>query len=218
MTVKEFNNRIDKLIVALGNPTLDIVERTGLNALASIRRRIIDTGKGADQQVLKPYSPAYLQFKKDVGRYRGHVDYQLGNYSIQKRIDAVNRRKKARKIDSQTYDLFREEAGFAPLNRPKKKKKTKAEKKEAVVKKQKRVAKAIPTTGQLWRSIGVVEKKDNAGKLVVSIGALDKLNQDKLARLSSKRGEVLGMTVVEQKEAADKFEKEFGDLVNKIFR
>lgn len=209
MKVAELNKRIDKLIVALGEPTLDIIERVGLNMKGEIVSRIVNTGNAANGSPFPPYTPSYLQFKIDVGRYRGHVDLQLGNYSINKRIEAVEKR---RKNNNQTLRQFQELGGVKQTR--KRKGKTKAELNE--IKRKRRTA-AIPQGSTLWRSIGVIEKNQSGGKLMVKITATDELNLKKLDKLSQKRGDVLAANIDEQLNASVKFTTEFEKLVKGIF-
>ncbi len=218
MKATDFNKKVDQLIAAVsGDELLDIVERVGLNTKAEINKRIINTGTSADGSQLKPYSAPYLQFKQDVGRFRGHVDYSLGNYSINKRIEAVENRKKTKNA---TLRQFQELGGVKQSK--KFKGKSKADLAEL---KAKRRAKALPQGPTLWNSIGVVEKKGDNGKLIVSIAARDPLNIEKLKGLAfgngkgtwKGRGDVLAASQQEQQNANAKFTQDFGQLVRQIF-
>lgn len=214
----DFDSKMSALVEALASPTLDIIERIGFNVLKDIRLRIINEGIGADGNKLKPYSAKYLQFKTDVGRYKGVVDYQLGNYSINNRVKAVEERRQQR---NETLRQFQELGGVKQS-----KKRKGLTDKQIKAEANKRRGKAIKNGSELWRNIMLIEKKGEGAILVVSFGAIDPENKKKLLGLSygngkgswSGRGDVLGVTAKEQSDAVAKFNKEFGELISKVFK
>lgn len=208
--ISDFNTAIDKLMTALPNETLDIMERVILTAKKDVNARIVNTGLAANGSPLAPYTPAYLQFKKDVGRYRDHVDLQLGNWSINKRIAAVQKRALARNKKSKQYG----ESGGEnkKLTGLKKKIRAKQIADEAAIKKTRR-AKAIPNAARLWESIQLTSKKNSGGELRVVVQPNDDFNKKKAAGLSKKRGDFLAINSAEQTKLQNLFSTMYEKMV-----
>lgn len=204
LTIEDFNNRIDLLLEQMPEAILDVMERSILVAKKDVNKRIVDTGKSATGAPLKEYTPAYLQFKKDVGRYRGFVDLQLGNYSINKRIEAVRARQKL-KVKKMRLAGKKSKRKFA----------SKAELKEI---KAKRRARANPQGGQLWADIQLTTKEARGTEYVVAVAPLHEINKKKAEKLSEKRGDFLALSEQEQDKLVNiSFANDFEKYVQKIF-
>lgn len=192
ISINEFNKKIDRLVATLPGKLLDAIEIAGLDAKADINNRIVETGRNYKGEPLPPYTPGYLQFKQDVGRYTGHVDLSLGNYSINKRIDAVQRRKKQR--------------GQKTLS---------SEQRQSVT--SKRRAKNIPEGGTFWLNVNVIEKKNANNILRVTIGPRDDQNKKKLEGLSKKRPGILQPSNQESQKIVDKVGSAFQKEIDNLF-
>lgn len=191
LNINQFIREVDRAIAKLPVVMLDALESVALTAKSDIQERIVETGKSHSGSPLPPYTPAYLQFKQDVGRYRGHVDISLGNYSINKRIAAVERRKRAKKRKTRTREQIDE------------------------LKKVRR-AKAIPAGSTLWRNINIVEKVGQGGILRVTVAPRDEQNKKKLDGLSKKRGDLLTPSRKEEKKIVDGMETAYVNAMKSI--
>jgi hypothetical protein len=77
MTIDEFNNLLERVIVELPAMNEDSMLIAASDAIAIIDRRITATGKDAKGQAFKPYSDQYEKKKIALGRYKGHTDFRL---------------------------------------------------------------------------------------------------------------------------------------------
>lgn len=202
ITIEQFNQEVDKMIGKLPEFLLNTMEECLLIAKKDINKRIVDSGIDSEGNPLKAYTERYLQFKEDVGRYRGHVDFQLGNYSVNKAI-AARAKRQLKKNSEATY--FKEK----PLNNLKKKIKSKKIKEAAAAIKASKRAKAIPKGARLWQSIQLTSKVQQGNNYKIVIAPLDKLNKDKASGLSVKRGDILAMSKIEIERLNDRFQKQY---------
>lgn len=158
-----------------------------------IKNRIVETGKSFTGAPLPAYTPGYLQFKTDVGRYRGHVDLQLGNYSIAKRIQAVQARKKKKKrADALTAAEQKVLTRF-------------------------RTKQKVATSSTLWNSVGIVEKIDQSFLHTVRIAPRDDINKKKAKGLERKRGNILTPSKSEKDQAQGDYSKAIFGIIKKNF-
>jgi hypothetical protein len=196
--IAEFNRRMDALIAKLPDKALDALEGIGADTKKRIQQRITEQGTDYNGQAFAPYTEAYLRFKQDVGLYRGFVDLNLGNYSINKRIAAIESRKRSKRTSRRKAGL---ESNIKTLSRE-----------DVKSKQQSRRAKAIPEASRLWRNIQIIEKKKTGNILFVTVGAVDDLNKKKLQGLAKKRGDIMGVS----KSELDNINKTFKDGVSLI--
>lgn len=183
MTIPEFNRILERKITGLPTALLDIGKRQMIDAKAAIEARIKDTGINADGQPFPPYTPAYQQYKEDVGRYRGHVDLTLGTVSVNKRIAAVEKRNKRRNKVRQAFG----HQGRTSL--------TAAEVKQ--LRKIRRV-KAIPQGPELWANINIKHEEATPTEVKVTVAPLDDFNVIKSDNLAKKRGNFLRLNADEK--------------------
>ncbi len=177
---------------------LNVAKRTLLNRKADIQQRIQETGRDADGKPLPPYTPKYQQFKTDVGRYRGHVDLTLGNYSVNKRIAAVNKRRKKRTAVAAAFG----QGSIGPL--------TGLPLAEA---KAQRRAKKIPQSSQLWQNIRLIHEQASATRVEVKVGPADDINKKKAEKLSIKRGNFLRLNTSEKETTLNDIQTGFEDFL-----
>lgn len=202
MTIKTFVNRLTQATEQLVPAMLDIGKTVMLNRKADIQQRIQESGLDADGKPLPPYTREYQQFKTDVGRYRGHVDLTLGNYSVNKRITAVNKRARRRKQIAAAFG----QGSVGPL--------TGLPLAEA---KAQRRGKKIPKGSQLWQSIHLTHEEATGTRIEVKIGATDDINKKKAEGIAIRRGNFLRMSQDEVQHSLTDIDEGFVDYIqNKI--
>ena len=198
MTIPQFNNLIENKIQALPTEVLNIGKRRLLNTKAEIEDRIKSTGINADGQPFPPYTPAYQQLKTDVGRYRGHVDLTLGTISINKRIQAVEKRKKRRNKIAQAFGQKGQKLlyGFEkPLIANERRKKN------------------IPKGPELWSNINIKHEAASPTEVMVIVAPLDDFNVKKSDGLAKKRGNFLRPNADESQRLLDGINEDFTNFL-----
>lgn len=208
LSIKQFEAKMAKLVEKLPAKMLDTLERAALDAKASVNERIVQSGKDASGAPFKDYTPAYKRFKEDVGRYRGFVDFQLGNFSINKRIDAVAKRRLQRIANSKTKSKSEKAAA---------KKKLKMSKSELKKLKAERRATYLPKGAKLWESIQLTRKEQQGELLRVVVAPTDEINRKKSEGLSKTRGDFLRLSESEQSQMKGYIEKELSSIIIKTF-
>lgn len=206
VTISQLNAQIDKLVSQLPVFLLKTMEENLLIAKKEINSRIVETGMDAKGTKLLPYTAKYLRFKKDVGRYRGHVDLQLGNYSINKAI-AASARRAIKKVKKTKY--------FANKAKNKTRRNARIEeiKAKATERKNQKRAKAIAKTSRLWSSIQLTSKTQQGDKYSIVIAPLDELNKKKASGLAVKRGDFLALNQKEQNLLGYRFEEKYSAFI-----
>jgi hypothetical protein len=206
LSVDEFNRRVDAMMSSLPNDLLTILEQEALVAKKDVNKRIVDKGESHTGAKLPEYTPAYLQFKKDVGRYRGHVDLQLGNWSVNKRLAAV-RARRVNQIDKAKY------FGKGAETNLKKRISKKAARQKEKDSKAGRRTRNIAQGGTLWASIQLTTKTVEGSKARVVVAPIDNINRKKASGLAVKRGDFLSLSKEEIKRRVDSFQDKFTKLV-----
>lgn len=203
INIDKFISSVEKKLNDLPRKVLPILEGEVIVLKQKINSRVVERGIDGSGSKFKEYTAGYLRFKEDVGRYRGHVDISLGNYSINKRIAAVEKRKKER---------------INKMKKAGKESKQKARSKNEIEElKSKRRANYSAKGATLWRSIDLVgEKKQVEGKIVATVAPKDDLNRKKLQGLVKHR-DVLSVSSDEAKSARDNIQIEIVEVIKKIF-
>jgi hypothetical protein len=76
-SLDELVAQFDEAIVRIPELILKQTEQAALGALALVDLRITERGVSATGQPFEDYTPAYKRRKKEAGRYRNKVDFQL---------------------------------------------------------------------------------------------------------------------------------------------
>lgn len=191
MTITQFNKILEKKIEALPDFLLRSAKRNMIHAKESIEARIKGTGINADGQPFPPYTPEYQQLKEDVGRYSGHVDLTMGDYSIRKRIVAIEKRNKRRNKVRQASSTFKPGTeGRTSLTGPEIKALTEIRSKN-------RIGRLQP---ELWSSINIKHEEASPAEVKVVVAPMDDFNVKKSEKLSEKRGNFLRLNPSEHDE------------------
>lgn len=80
MTLDEYILKLDQTVQQVKSLPPEVLIGVASNALALIRRRVVESGvnaSGQSFQQIRPYRPDYQQYKESRGRYRGFVDFTL---------------------------------------------------------------------------------------------------------------------------------------------
>ncbi len=200
MTIKEFNRNIERKIQDIPSELLKIGKRRMLDTKDAIEARIKDTGINADGQPFPPYTPAYEQLKRDVGRYRGHVDLTMGTFSINKRINAVEKRKKRRNKIAKAFGQM----GSTPF--------TKVEKKLLA---SERRQKNFPRGPELWSNINIKHESAGQDEIRVTVAPIDDFNVKKSDGLAKKRGNFLRPNQAESEILLNGINEDFSEYLNR---
>ncbi len=196
MNITEFNKRLTVFLDVVFSESLKSIETAAVNTMAKITTRIIETGKNAQGSQFVDYTPSYKQFKEDVGRYRGHVDFSLGSYSINKRLAAQKKRalEKHPENDLEIIPAF----------------------KARKVKAQQRT---IATTSTLWVDLKLQKATGvNTGKEIrVSLAPTADVNKLKLEGFLEKRGDILTPSKDEADDAKAYIEEGMAEIANEFF-
>lgn len=199
MTIAQFNQAIERRVNNMPQELLDISKRRMMDAKRDIERRIKTSGINADGQPFPPYTPAYQQFKTDVGLFRGHVDLTLGTPSINKRISAVEKRKKRRNKIAKAF----KQKGRATLSAD-----------EIKALKKARRAKQIPRGPELWSNINIKHEEASPFLVSVTVAPLDETNVKKSEGLAKKRGNFLKPNPEEAAALINGINEDFIELLN----
>ncbi len=198
MNIQEFNRNIERKIQEMPIAILDIGKRRILDTKAEIEARIKNSGINADGQPFPPYTAEYQKLKTDVGRYRGHVDLTLGTISINKRIAAVEKRKKRRNKIAQALG----QNGRATLSADELKKL-----------KSVRRAKNIPRGPELWANINIKTEDASPSEVRIVVAPLDDFNVKKSEGLAKKRGNFLRPNPEEAQRLSDGINEDFSEFL-----
>lgn len=199
MTIQEFTRGIDKKINALPVELLNISKRRMIETKEAIESRIKTSGMNADGQPFPPYTPAYQQFKTDVGRFAGHVDLTLGTVSINKRIAAVEKRKKRRNKIAKAVG----QKGHAALTKD-----------EIKALRNERRGKNIPSIPELWSNINIKHEEVSPFLVAITVAPLDEGNVKKSEGLAKKRGNFLRPNAEEAQTLVNNINEDFAKFLD----
>ena len=204
MDIKDFNKRIDGLLKSSVQAIRFAAARVAVSMTSEIKDRIITTGTDSKGKKFVDYSSEYKRFKQDVGRYRGFVDFQLGNYSINKRVQAVEARKRAKAKE------------MKKKGRISKAKILKKDERKALIKQ--RRAKAIPSSSTLMSDIQITEKKFIGNVYSIRIAPKSDLNVKKAERIAKKWGNIIAPSQQEMDRAQERASELFAAAVEEALR
>lgn len=80
MTWGEYQKRLDGVILDLqGGEHLKIMQKTVMDAVSMIKKRIQEKGENSEGGKYRDYEPSYLEYKKKEGKYKGYTDFSFTN-------------------------------------------------------------------------------------------------------------------------------------------
>lgn len=185
MTPEEYLKKMQSFMQSLPNEMAKIVLSEAMTLKSKVQRRIQETGTAWNGAPLKPYSKGYAAFKKALGRYKGHVDFTLGQWSVT--ALQKSRNKKAKSSGKSKPKPTK----MIPKNGPQ-----------------------LWSSVRVFQPISQIEGGGGQNIIVrVTVPPDDSGNMEKAMNIEKKWGNFLRLSGKEQKEASDNIKNKIAELI-----
>jgi len=198
MTPEEAEKRVQKLLQMINTdfPTF-IKERTAMNAVEYIERRVQTTGKNYLGNSFKPYSTKPILTSGTTAKSKAIWNQLASSKTSRRDLDWVTIKRRGKNVH-----LFELKGGYKEMRR-----------RETL----QTGYKDFWFTSMMWRGFGVKRILKNKGSMVITIGAKNSESQKKIDANSKREGvNIINISDQELEKLAKQIDQQLQKYINKV--